>query len=261
MKLILVTSHRRSGTHFLIDTLRLNIKNAVFPNHRYLPSDFNLGSLFSKDQKILETFKYLTEKYPIVIIKSHLLPEECNIENPKDIFEDFIKEIYTTAKKIYIKRDGKDTLVSLYKFINPLISFSQFIREKNDHIVKEIRSEKKIDSNRVQYWSYHVNAWESENEIKKVSFANLKSQFEPTVCDVLDFLNAPISLPILEPKIPRNKLWHGIRKKLNHYGLAPLPVNSSNRPNKGIEKLGLQYFQNEVDLNYFDENISNIKID
>tara|TARA_Y100001934_G_C12375339_1_gene788862 strand:- start:2326 stop:3111 length:786 start_codon:yes stop_codon:yes gene_type:complete len=261
MKLILVTSHRRSGTHFLIDSLRLNINNAVFPNHRYLPSDFNLGSLFSKDEKILKTFQELIKKYPTVIIKSHLLPEECNMENPKDKFEAFIKEIYITAKKIYIKRDGKDTLVSLYKFLNPSISFTKFIREKNDHIVKEIRSEKKIDSNRVQYWSYHINEWESISNVKKVSFANLKSQFEPTVCDIIEFLNDPIPDPILKPKIPKNKLWHGIRKKLNHYGLAPLPINSSVRPNKGFEKLGIKYFHDEDDLNYFNKNIINKEID
>ena len=261
MKLILVTSHRRSGTHFLIDTLRLNIKNAIFPNHRYLPSDFNLGSLFSKDQKILETFKSLTEKYPIVIIKSHLLPEECNIENPKDIFENFIKDIYNNSKKIYIKRDGKDTLVSLYKFLKPSIPFSEFLRQKNDHIVNEIRLEKKIDLNRILYWSYHINQWELDKSVKHCSFSDLKSDFELTVRNVLQFLNCPIIEPLHKPRIPKNKLLHGLRKKINHYGIGSLPESSSVRPNKGFEKSGVKYFQDKHNLDYFNKNMNNITIE
>ncbi len=254
MKTILVSSHRRSGTHFLIDSLRANIPNSVFPNHRHLPVDFNLGSLFSKRQKILNIFKSLIDNNPTVIIKSHLLPEECNIKTPNDKFEAYIKEIYENSKKIYINRDGKDTLVSLYKFLNPSISFSQFIREKNEHIAREIRSEKYFDSNRVYYWAYHKHRWHLDKTVKQISFSDLSSKFNLTMSNISTFLDSPILSNITKPKIPNNKLWHGIRKKMNHYGFGNLPVSSSVRPNKGNANLGMQYFNDELDLEFYINN-------
>ena len=261
MKIILISSHRRSGTHLLIDSLRANIEDSIFPNHRELPADFNLGTLFSKDEKILDTFKLLIKNNSTVIIKSHLLPDECNIKNPKDKFETFIKEIYNSSKKLYIYRDGKDTLVSLYKFLKPSISFSEFLRQKNDHIVKEIRLEKKFDLNRILYWSYHVNQWKLDKSVKNISFSDLNSDFESTLCNVLQFLHCPIIEPLHKPRIPNNKLLHGLRKKINHYGIGSLPESSSVRPNKGFEKSGIKYFQDKHDLTFFNENIKDTTIE
>tara|TARA_B110000495_G_C23040086_1_gene623242 strand:+ start:3310 stop:4095 length:786 start_codon:yes stop_codon:yes gene_type:complete len=254
MKIILISSHRRSGTHLLIDSLRANIEDSIFPNHRELPADFNLGTLFSKDEKIFDTFKLLIKNNSTVIIKSHLLPDECNIKNPKDKFETFIKEIYNSSKKLYIYRDGKDTLVSLYRFLKPSIPFSEFLRQKNDHIVKEIRLEKKFDINRILYWSYHVNQWKLDKSVKNISFSDLNSDFESTLCNVLQFLHCPIIEPLHKPQIPKNKLLHGLRKKLNHYGIGSLPESSSVRPNKGNANLGIQYFNDDSDSEFYINN-------
>lgn len=232
MNTILVSSHRRSGTHFLIDSLRKNIEDAEFPNHASLPADFNLGSLFSKEEKVYTIFRRLTSVSSPVIIKSHLLPEECNIQSPKDKHEELIKEIFSKSKKLYIARNGKDVLISLYKYLKPDCSFSDFIRESNDHIVKELRSAQDIDSNRVAYWSYHINQWPLEDAVMQIQFSDLMHNFKPTMTEILEFLDYPLPQIIEKPVIPRNLVWHGIQKKLNHFGLAALPESSSVRPNK-----------------------------
>jgi len=232
MNTILVSSHRRSGTHFLIDSLRKNISHAEFPNHRHLPADFNLGSLFSKKEKIYSIFTKLIDSATPVIIKSHLLPEECHIPSPKDKFEALINDIFMESQKLYISRDGKDVLISLYRFLSPTASFSEFIQERNDHIVKEIRSAQDYDLNRVSYWSYHINQWLKEDAVKFISFADLMSNFAMTMNDILNFLDFPQSDEMGKPLIPNNLLWHNLQKKLNHYGLAKLPECSSVRPNK-----------------------------
>ena len=142
MKLILVTSHRRSGTHFLIDTLRLNIKNAVFPNHRYLPSDFNLGSLFSKDQKILETFKYLTEKYPIVIIDLNFL--KSNISNYLKFVNDFYRfnfsneQMEQAVKQLDINRVSKLSSNNTIRISKEKIILS---KEVKNYIIEKCQKE------------------------------------------------------------------------------------------------------------------------
>ena len=232
MNTILVTSHRRSGTHFLIDSLRKNISDAEFPNHRHLPADFNLGSLFSKSDKVYSVFTDLIDTNHPVIIRSHLLPEECHLTAPKDKYEELVNDIFTNSKKLYISRGGKDVLISLYKYLKPESSFSAFLREENDHIVKEIRSPQAFDANRVAYWSYHINQWQQQNAVNLITFDELMTSFKPTMTDILNFLQCAVPADIVQPMIPNNMLWHNLQKKLNHFGLVKLPESSSVRPNK-----------------------------
>lgn len=232
MNTILVSSHRRSGTHFLIDSLRKNISGSEFPNHRHLPADFNIGSLFSKQEKVYTIFKKLLLGKGPVIIKSHLLPEESYFPTPQDKYEDLINEIFIQSKKLYISRDGKDVLISLYKYLKSESPFGEFIREPNDHIVHEVRSSQDFDMNRVSYWSYHVNQWQRQNAVYFLRFEDLIKDFDTTMGQMLGELGYNIPQSLGKPQIPDHMLWHHFQKKLNHFGLAPLPECSSVRPNK-----------------------------
>ena len=253
MNTILVSSHRRSGTHFLIDSLRKNVENAEFPNHRHLPADFNLGSLFSKSDQVYSTFERLINSSNPVIVKSHLLPEECHITSPRDKHEALILEIFVNSKKIYISRSGQDVLTSLYKYLKPESSFSAFIRENNDHIVKEIRSPQAYDSNRVSYWAHHINQWHQEDSVKFVTFTQLMRNFDFTMNDLFQFLDCPAPPEIGKPMIPNNMLWHNLKKKLNHFGLADLPESSSVRPNRISDQDKKPVFST-ADIQYFAEH-------
>lgn len=254
MNSILVSSHRRSGTHFLIDSLRKNIRGAEFPNHALLPADFNLGSLFSKQERVYTTFLKLLDVSTPVIVKSHLLPEECDIPSPRDKHEELIKEIFHRSQKIYISRDGKDVLISLYKYLNPSCTFSEFLRQGNDHIIKELRTPQEYDSNRVSYWSHHINQWHQVETIKHISFTALLHNFPTTMADILDFLCCPIPDDLEKPLIPNNLMWHNLLKKLNHFGLAKLPESSSVRPNKKKSPRPKTYFSESDQLYYSEQN-------
>jgi hypothetical protein len=252
-KILLVNSHRRSGTHFLIDYLRKNVPDAHFPNHWSLPVDFNIGSLFSKDEKVFTVFKEFINTEDILIIKSHLLPEELTIENPKDKFEELIKEIFEDSTKLYIQRDGKDVLVSLYHFLNSNVSFENFIKTPNEHIPKEIRIEKEFDKNRVIYWGYHVESWQSQPDVYSIDFSDLKKNSETSLKILLKSIGLSSSR-IQKPNFPKNKFTHSIQKKMNHFGLMDLPESSSVRPRKGIEGDNKNYFTKRIN-EFFDENV------
>lgn len=261
MNTILVSSHRRSGTHFLIDSLRKHIEDAEFPSHRHLPVDFNLGSLFSKDEKVYDAFTKLISVSTPVIIKSHLLPEECHLQSPKDKYEELIKEIFVKSKKLYISRDGKEVLISLYKFLSPSCTFSEFIRENNDHVVREVRSNLDFDANRVSYWSYHTSQWQQEQAVKQLSFSELKNDFQAAMREILQFLGYSEPATIIKPAIPDILWWQRIQRKLNHYGLAKLPESSSVRPNKRVAAGANQYFANAEDEQFFQTNKMKYPID
>ena len=232
MNTILVSSHRRSGTHFLIDALRKNIYGAEFPNHRHLPADLNIGSLYAKDEKVYSTFKKLIKSHETVIIKSHLLPEESYLPEPRDKHEELISTLFNESKKIYISRDVTDVMISLHKYLRSQKTLSEFIREPNDHIVKEIRKTQPYDANRIRYWDYHINSWKQTESTKSITFVELMRDFEFTMKQILSDFGYPLPDMLGKPMIPNNLLWHHIQKKLNHFGLAPLPECSSVRPNK-----------------------------
>lgn len=254
MNTILVSSHRRSGTHFLIDSLRKNIRGAEFPNHLLLPADFNLGSLFSKKQSIYDVFIKLLDAPGPVIIKSHLLPEECNLDSPQDKYEALIQDIYAQSSKLYIQRNGRSAMISLYKFLRPTCSFGAFLRQPNDHIVKEIRSGKSFDQNRVSYWAHHCREWHNAPDVCQVSFENLLNDFNAEMMTILEFLGQVAPLEVSKPLLPKYPLLQGIQKKMSTFGLVGLPENSSVRPTKRAKLQGGNYFQDAQDDLFFKEH-------
>ena len=149
-KIILVNSHRRSGTHLLIDSLRLNCPEAVFPTHIHLPGDFNIGTLYGQSEKAYRVFKRFIEAIPVLIIKSHLLPEELNLSDPQNKYEELIVHIYQSAINLNVYRSGEDVLKSLYHFLDNGGDFLQFLQSRNDHFVYS-RPAADIDENRVRY--------------------------------------------------------------------------------------------------------------
>lgn len=257
---IIVNSHSRSGTHFLIDTLVNNIKGAVFPNHKNLPRDFNIATLIrEKNEKIYQTFKDILDnsQNKIIIVKNHLLPEELNLERPQDKYEEFLKQIFSDSKNVYIYRNGKDVLTSYYKYFNDLtLPFSKFIRQKNDYI-SPLRQEKDFDANRVKYWTYHIECWKKHPDTVIVKYEDLKTDFENTLKNILESLGENIPDKLHKPGVPKNILLHRIRLKLNKLGLIKNLKSSSVKPRKGITG-DFKNFFSEEDIEFFNQQINHI---
>ncbi|UJS17899.1 MAG: sulfotransferase domain-containing protein [Candidatus Jettenia sp.] len=246
-KWILVSSHRRSGTHFLIDSIRTNVKNAIFPAHKHLPVDFNIGSLLREKEHIYKIFSDALYSNNTIIIKSHLLPEEMKICKPKNKYEKLVADIFKYSYKVYVYRDGMDVLVSLYRFLEYKGSFKEFLCSKNDHFVPT-RNACFIDENRVRYWSYHLSSWFKEPNVLQVRFEDLKTNFECTIANLIDFLKETLPTVIVKPKIPQNIFLHKLIRRLHKIGLVKYVANSSVRPNAGNIGDSKNYFDSEDEL-------------
>lgn len=235
-RVIMVNSHRRSGTHLLIDALCHNLEHTVFPAHVKLPKDFNIGSLFRQDPDILQVFDAALEKHPTVIIKSHLLPEEMDI-NPNNVFEERIKELYDRAQHLYVYRDPRDTLRSLAGLLDDTGDLMTFINTPNDHFVPS-RKTSDVDKNRTRYWAHHLAAWRDvasskPDNARLVRFEDLRQDFDATMQGIMDFLDEPRKNHYTVPQLPSNQLLHRIMLKAHKWGLVKQVPSSAIRPGKG----------------------------
>ncbi len=222
--LILVVSHRRSGTHWVIDSLRNN-----FPNVEY--QFYTLDQISKSHQHytpISEFTRKISKASGQLILKSHMTAQLTPFD-PSE--REFVKELLRSNKVIYVYRDGRDVLVSLYHYMqgfrNDLPSFSDFIRMKNDFDCYY------SSVNRIEYWKEHVVGWisKSDLDIITVSYEQLHSNYEGTVRKLSDFL----SLPLKSNGVDRIELkkYGRFRRALRR--LFPTSARSSAiSPRKGI---------------------------
>lgn len=243
-KWILVNSHRRSGTHFLIDSICSNVAEASFPVHRNLPRDFNIGSLFRKKERIYKIFLDALNSNRVVIIKSHLLPEEIRIGNLDNKHEELIAEIFEKSYKLCIYREGKEVLLSLYRFLNYKNSFKDFLHSPNEDISPS-RLPDWEDENRARFWAYHVASWARESNVKCVAFDELTRNFDHTMETILDFVDEPLPDVLIKPQLPRNKLLHKLSLRLRKLGLVKSVRSTAVKPGGGKPGEAREIFDRE----------------
>ena len=178
---ILVVSHRRSGTHWTIDSIRHNFASVerkyidldkLLPNHPK-PLDLNdvISKLESSDEKII------LKSHLAGNLKSHLT---ANVRDYNSKIDSLITEVFENSKIVYVVRDGRDVMTSLYHYIKSLAkkefttTFSEFLRQKR--LYGELGK-----LNRIEYWKYHVESWIDRDNIIVVPYESLHSSYTETL--------------------------------------------------------------------------------
>jgi len=210
--IVFVISHRRSGTHFLIDAILNNF-------NEYQGEFLRLERLDLSNRKhmSIKDFRICLDKGPNVI-KTHNCKEyDSNFDDNNQIRE-FKKKLLGNAKLIYIYRDGRDVLVSLYYYMQTFseeirnVKFSDFIRMTNKFSCCSM-----VNSlNRIEYWKYHVESWIESPGIFPISFEMLKNDYNETIERIGEFLGIKSNDKIRNVDI--QKIGGGIGKIL-----LPLP--------------------------------------
>ena len=132
---------------------------------------------------------------------------------------------------IYVYRDGRDVLISLYHYMRgfreDLPEFSDFIRMPND-FDPYYRS-----VSRVEYWKEHVEGWlgRSNLDIATVSYEQLHADYVSTIRKLSEFLDLTIK-PSGVDRIKFTK--YGLFRRLLRR-VVPLAAKSSAiAPHKGV---------------------------
>lgn len=207
-KKILVVSHERSGTHFLINTINKNI-----PGMQPWKKDFPVASLAggaSVDKTHpscaipVDDYKMMLENYLLnvdnlpsdIVYKSHHHPSLLNLNLLLEKFHVF-----------YIVRDCKDTLTSCYHYFQKCPPW--FPKEKDvetflfdmppsNYGFHYDYYEKSYD-NLVDRWSDHVTSWSKVSGIHIVRYEDLHNQFELEIKRIFDTLGLPIPKTATKP--------------------------------------------------------------
>lgn len=165
---VLIISHRRSGTHFLWESLRLNFKLSM----RY-------GS-----------------NNELIYFKSHTPFSESALGG-------FSKN----RTCIYLIRDARDTLVSSYYYwkagrepqigVNDLfqeLSFSQYLRGGAVEAGKKLYGEDfklpELFSDPIRHWMSYT---EWSNKVFTVRFEDLKSDYEKCIVDIGNYIGRKVA--------------------------------------------------------------------
>ncbi len=106
---------------------------------------------------------------------------------------EFAQELLSKSKIIYVYRDGRDVMNSLYTYVtyhNPEFSemlFGDFLRMDNefDHWTYD------GTLNRVEYWAFHVNGWLSRQDVFFTTFERITSHYEKWIQEIAQYLDEP----------------------------------------------------------------------
>lgn len=201
---IVVASFPRSGTHLAIDLLRRHVQECrtwkhfgAGSHHLYLP----LEGLLTKrhvhpEDAVLRRIR--RPKRPI--IKTHSLP---SFEPWLEQFGPWIDWIRSQGRFVYVYRDGRSTLCSLYTGRRGMfpesrnMSISEFLRLERDGMSLP------------QRWAYHVDQWLGVEGVVAVRFRQMIEQPRQVIQRLAEAFDlTPRCVEPLLPKLIRSR-WHG----------------------------------------------------
>jgi Sulfotransferase domain len=243
-RVVVVASHRRSGTHLMLDSLRSNVRDV---ERRFMTLE-RIEPSHEKHMPVAEFDRRLRSQRGVVLVKTHALPDATAWQDREAA--DYASELLATAPTIYVHRDGRDVLVSLYRFAqsySPQVaaqSFAEFLRANHTGLDAPGIS-------RPAYWQRHVLAWLDRSPTTTASYEGLQGDFEALLRSIAERLDLGLRPALrqvpLEPRGRRVPVLHRLQRVL---GLRPVG-STAIRPQAGRVGGWRQVFD-DADLAWFE---------
>jgi hypothetical protein len=239
MQYIVVASHRRSGTHLLIDSLINNLENC-------LPDYINLDT-----QGIPRSADYDCGQ-SCIVCKTHAHGNIHAFFEAKGANHLEIDSFLQKSKVIYIHRDGRDVLVSLYHYMKSFHkavlkeSFECFIKNLNDFDADTYNG----FLNRIEYWMFHIDSWSNLSGLPVyfVSFDEIIRDFCGSMRNIESFLDMKMKLSLRDLRLTKNDRFkyfiHRICNKIVSFSSVK---RSSINFRAGVSNAWKKEFSNEAE--------------
>ena len=246
---IVVATHRRSGMRWTIDALRNNSPdiNDSYMSLEQMDADHDAAIPLANFRRQLLNMEGR------VLINVHDLP---SAESWKGLDERlFARTVLRNSPTIYVHRDGRDVMVSLYYYMQ---SFSETVR--NQSFARFLRGEMAPDAegfsrSRPGFWAFHVESWLKKDNLMAVSYGDLETNYEATLRRMAAFLDVrlrdslqPLTLPGPQDSEPMldNMLGRlGVRRRRGSQAEKPR-VGKSGDWRKLFDKRDSEFFMQEA---------------
>ncbi len=251
-KHVLVASHPRSGTHLTIDSLRLNFDA--------LADDFvDLDCLLPKHKRPVtpEDFRArLDRQARIPILKTHSCVARQEFTHDEAVSR-LAQSILDTSKIIYVFRDGRDVLTSLYFYQmgvsppQPEISFAQFLRSPSaifDNSAAYAACGWPSGLTTVQVWARHVSEWLDSGRSLPIGYEEWSADPAATLQKVARYLELPPPASVRRAAFQRPSFLARLKRKLTGKQLE----SSAVLPRKGVVGDWVNYFSKDDEELFWD---------
>ena len=251
-KTIVIATHRRSGTHWTIDALRNNSPDIC--------ADFlTLERVSTRHDTALPLSKFRQQLDALdrrVLIKVHDLPSAGYFHGEAE--RDFARELMSNSPIVYVHRDGRDVMVSLYYYLR---TFSDVVRGQS--FAEFLRSESTVDGiangmSRPAFWAHHAGAWLHEPNLLPISYAVLETDYKDTLREMADFLGVRLRRSLQAITLPGEQASPSLLEKARwKLGLRRSRLSSAVQPRRGSSGDWRNHFD-EKDLTFFMSEAGNM---
>lgn len=218
---VVVVSHPRSGTHLLMDTLRLNFRECCawkLPGEPLERLYVDLDGLIHPSRLVSwNSAGKVLRRCPRPIIKTHAFPDFENFclgggyASVPPVFVDWLRR---RADFLYVYRHVRSAMCSLHQFVQghdpaaPEVPISEFIRQQER------------GASRVRQWARHIEMWLKRSDVYAVKMEELLQSPGPTITALGERLGLePATMPPHLPTAPKTNL----RRRLGRlFGIRPL---------------------------------------
>ena len=196
-KNILIISHERSGTHFLLNSIAFNFPQLIDSN-RQIDAPWQTRDLAEFEYFFVNNSRQETRQ----VFKSH---------HQIDFYKDFIGDLVKKYHVFYIVRDGRDVLNSCFHYFNKCPD--GFPHTKNvGELMRVTPALYAFDNayswepqkSMVDRWVYHAAGWAALSQvlwdnIHYIKYENLLNHFEATMAWIASIIlpnKQPYSVPV-----------------------------------------------------------------
>jgi len=203
-KIVVVCSHERSGTHFLINSISKS--QPIYSNDPYVDIDYSMYSLYDIYNKdaLEEFFWELLKLKCASIVKTH---------HPYYFFKDLSPEIKKHIVFFYIYRNPIEVLKSFRHFCNTYEPVGPNIRNFKQFMMsqpygKMMRYQVIQQPNMLYRWKSHILSWFNasalENNVHLLYFNNLRDNYK----NIINHINQILEIETLSIDMPnKNNYW------------------------------------------------------
>ncbi len=200
-QMVLVISHRRSGAQWVVDAIRNNFQGVR--QDSYLLDRLYRHHHLGKDPVPFAEFRdYMDQSEAIALLKTHT-PVTLDALQAQPVYHEFFNKMIERSRIIYVYRDGRDVMVSLYYY---LMKHAQKPQTYGYNFPNFLRMEVYPDSardhekvGRVAYWQQHVSGWVTHPNVLPVSYESLSNNYEETLYTIGQYLNLQRTTPRSAP--------------------------------------------------------------